>query len=144
MPINFDPTNVPDQPDDYPLLPIGEYDAIVASAAEKTSKAGNDMIVLTLEIDHDGRTYKVWDYLTFSEAAMGVVKIKCSALGMSEAFESGTLGAEQFLGVMCRVRIRHQRSEEYGVSEKVASYIGGTPAKKPAPQPEIPAEDIPF
>jgi len=145
---HYDPTAFgdfdPDAGPEFEPLPKGDYEAVIAVAEAKTSKAGNPMIALTLEIDHDGSTRKVWDYLTFSDAAKGVVGNKCAALGLLDELKDGTLTPESFLGCMCRVRIKHETSEQYGTREKVAFYHQGTPQPKPAPAAPISEADIPF
>lgn len=144
MPITFDPNDIPDTDDiDYPVLAIGEYDCIVAAAEEKTSSNGNEMIVLTLDIDHDGRTWKVWHNLTFTAKAMGIVKAACDALGLGDELRSGELSAEQFVGAMGRVKIKHE-TYQGEVRAKVGYFIAGTAKPKPAPASPIAEEDIPF
>lgn len=132
-------------PDEYPLIPVGDHEFAIVEARGKTSSSGNPMIELTLEIEHDGRIGKVWDYVTFTDAARKVVASKCDALGLGDALRDGTLTPESFVGIVGRVRLRHQTSPDYGTREKVAWYHATTSAKpKPAPVPEINPDDIPF
>lgn len=145
MPITFDPSDIPDTDGpSFDPLPIGEYQFTISAAEEKVSSNGNDMIVLTLDIDRpEGGIAKVWTNLTFTPKAMGIVKSACDAMGLGDKVRSGELSAEDFLGAMGRCKLKH---EEYQgvVRERVHYFIpGGKPAAKPVVD-EIKDEDIPF
>jgi len=89
--MEFNPTDAGDR-SGFSLLPEGLYDIEVVEAEERSSKNGNQMIALTLEVRHpDGYPSRVWDYLVSTPAAVFKIKQFCDAAGLTGEFASGTL-----------------------------------------------------
>ena len=94
------------------LLRAGWYDARIADAAEKQSKAGNDVIELGAVVTaHDGSERTFRDWLTTSDRGAHKARNCCLAVGALHAYEAGEISAELFPGHEVRVKIgvRKQR-----------------------------------
>lgn len=79
------------------LVKEGIYTFEVISAVRKTSKSGNPMAELQLNIwDDDGKTHLIYDYLVFSQIPMNIRKVKhfCEAVGLADRYEKGELPEE--------------------------------------------------
>mgnify|MGYP003527094276 CR=1 FL=1 len=134
--------------------PPGVYDAEIVSAVEKLSKAGNDMIEMTLQVYHpdDGATRQVFDWLL--EAMAYKLRHCCEAAGLADAYEGGSLEAWQLegksvkvkLGIDPKAEIKRNRDVDYVVSTD-AQHGRPTPtrAATAASKPADPfGDDIPF
>lgn len=135
--------------------PPGIYDADITSAVEKLSKAGNDMIELTLQIYHpeDGATRQVFDWLL--EAMAYKLRHCCEAAGLSDAYNAGSLEAYQLegksvkvkLGIDTKAEIKRNRIIDYVVSNDPPHVQSARAAAgaRPASKPDDPfGSDIPF
>ncbi len=106
------------------LWPDGTYDAVVFDATDKISKAGNEMIELALEIyDNEGRKRQVRDYLM--EAVIYKVRQAADAMGLIDRYDAGDLGADDFMGKSCQVKIGRSRDKNgvYPDQNIVKSYV---------------------
>lgn len=132
--------------------PPGVYDAEITSAIEKLSKAGNDMIELTLQVYHpeDGATRQVFDWVL--EAVAYKLRHCCEAAGLSAAYEAGSLEAWQLegksvkvkLGIDAKAEIKRNKIMDYVVSSD-APHVQPTRAAAAAAKPSDPfGESIPF
>ena len=95
---------------DFEPLAPGRYDFQVHKATEKTSSSGNDMIELILDVYAGDRTYKVWDYLTFTVKSQYKPWNFCKAVGLEKDFETGELTAFQCEGRSGEVNIAIQKA----------------------------------
>jgi len=119
------------------LLPEGKYSFEVAKAEKGKSKAGNDMITITLHV-YDGKggaRVFVYDWLT-SAFKKKVVDF-CRCVGLSDLVDGGELTA---MRCVQRTGEVHLIQEEYDGKKrnKVDRYDYETPQKVPA------GDDIPF
>jgi hypothetical protein len=106
------------------LAPEGEYGFEVSGAVDKQSKAGNDMIELTLRIyKPDGNFFLLSDYLM--EAMLYKISHACRACGIYEKYESGNLVAEDFIGKTGRLKLGIQKDKtgQYPDRNAVKDYI---------------------
>lgn len=130
----------------------GVYDFEFTEAVDDISKAGNDMITVTLKIyNEQGESRKVKDYLMESMAFK--LRHACETSGLSAAYEAGEIEAADFVGRSGRVKIKVKRQPPYADKNEVADYIveevAVTPATRAAFQKSAPTrheeEDvIPF
>lgn len=100
-------------------IPDGEYVASVVSCKEKTSQNGNAMFEMAYKVEggeHDGR--QIFDNLTFTPKAMGMVKSKLIALGFPKDF-AGEVSAEELIGLTCIIVVNTEKSEEYGDRNRI-------------------------
>ncbi len=112
----------------FELLPQGDYEVEVIEAEERTSQKGNAMIALTLQARHpDGYDARVWDYLVSVPAAVFKIKMFCEAAGLTQAFESGRLTADQCTGSRLQARISIDEGRDgFGDRNSVESYASLT------------------
>ena len=119
------------------LLPEGKFSFEVAKAEQKTSKAGNDMIAITLHV-YDGKGgSKVFVYDWLTSAFKKKVVDFCRCVGLADILDGGELTATRCLQRTGEV---HLIQEEYEgtTRNKVDRYDYTTPQKLPE------GDDIPF
>jgi len=109
------------------VLPPGEYPAMVETAEEKTSKAGNPMLVVELNVyKTDGHTVSVKDYMITGGQYSADWKIKnlCKSAGIEV---TGTLNASDLVGRGLRVKLGIKPAEgKYSEQNKVNDYLVST------------------
>lgn len=111
------------------LLPVGVYDFEIIKAQDKQSKAGNDMIELTLKVySNDGGFKLVNDYLL--ESLPAKLKRASETCNLLDKYDLGELAAADFLDKSGRVKIGIQKGKEkedksgfYPDRNNVAEYI---------------------
>jgi hypothetical protein len=94
------------------LLPAGWHPASITEAAEKRSKAGNDMIEVTVMIrDAAGEDRTLRDWLT--DRALGAAKLRHAAdtVGALAKYEAGEISQDDFPGhdVMVKIAVEKKR-----------------------------------
>jgi hypothetical protein len=129
------------------LLPEGVYDFEVVKAEEKTSKAGNQMIELSLHVfDASGKTVFVRDFLMESLAYK--LRHCADACGLIEGYESGALIDKDFVGKCGKVKIVIQKDKEGKYPDKnvVRDYIKreGAANNNTTPAAALEGDGIPF
>jgi len=95
-------------PDNYQDSTIadGDYPFVVIGAEDRVSKNGNEMIAVELECTvSDNRKITVYDYLTFTDAALFKIKQFCDAVGLTDNWASGQLEAADCVGQEGTVRL---------------------------------------
>jgi hypothetical protein len=88
------------------LLKPGMHDARITEAVEKESKAGNDMIVLTVVVrDAAGDERTLTDWLT--DSSLGALKLRhaAEACGALDRYSAGEINQSDFPGHDVRVKI---------------------------------------
>jgi len=140
----FDPKNAEEKK--FICLPKGEYEIEINEVVQKVSKAGNDMLELTITAyAEDGSKVRLFDYIVNGS---GIWKLKalCKAVGIE--FD-GTLEEQLLVGkrMMAKIDLR-KATEQYPEKNQVAEYLYSTVKKvepKPATvKPVVPDDDIPF
>jgi len=92
------------------LLSPGYYQFEVIEAEETQSKAGNDMIKLTLKVwDEQGKERKMFDYLLDSMAKK--LKHFCAHTGQADKYEKGNLDANHCYGKAGTVQISIEKGK---------------------------------
>lgn len=139
------------------LLPKGEYPFEVVSAKEKTSKKGNEMIEVKLEIfAEDGSSRFLFDYLM--EKMAFKLRHFCASTKLIASYEAGTLKASDIQGKagVCKVGVKEDPTGEFLPKNEIKDYVfeaAGVQqdapepkrdAKKPAVVNELENDDIPF
>ncbi len=107
---------------DAMVLTPGVYDFEVIKAEEKTSKKGNAMIELTLNIfPDDGKPRIVRDWL------LGSMELKlnrfCRATGLEQVYNEGAITAFACEGVGGKVKLTVDSDPNYGDRNGVKDYI---------------------
>lgn len=117
------------------LWPVAEYDFEVSSAEEAQSKAGNDMVKLTLYVFNDkGDKRTVFDYLVSSEKAIFKVRQFAASVGLLAEYEAGELNAYDMQGRTGRLRLGWKEDPGYQAQNTVSFYL---PAKDTIANPEM-------
>jgi hypothetical protein len=102
--------------------PKGAYDFEVAAAEDATSKAGNEMIVLELQVfDQNGNRRQMKDWLL--ETLPVKLKHACEAVGLHAAYENGNISSYDFVGRTGRLTLGIERQSGYEDRNKVLGYI---------------------
>jgi hypothetical protein len=108
----------------YDLIEEGIYDFEVLRSDKQTSKNGNAMAKVQLNVwDKEGKSVVVFDYLVFSNIKFCVKKIKhfCESTGIGDDYLKGNI-REEFQGLCGKVSI--------GIQESLPNQSGGYyPAK---------------
>lgn len=106
------------------VLSPGEYPAMIESAEEKTSKAGNPMLVVDMNVyKNDGTTVSVKDYMITGGAYSADWKIK--HLCQSAKLEvTGSLDCADLIGRGLRVKLGVRPAEgKFNEQNKVLDYL---------------------
>lgn len=122
------------------LIPAGDYDFTVMKAEEKKSKAGNDMIVIDMDIYVGDKERPFKDYLMESMAYK--LRHFCYAVGLGPKYDAGTLTAQDCVGKSGKVKITQKQNGDYGLQNNVKDYsvpVSGEATKAEDPQPTRPA-----
>lgn len=140
----------------FDLIEEGIYDFEVLKAERQTSKTGNPMAKLQLNVwDKSGKSSVIFDYLVFSSVKFCVRKVKhfCESAGIADDYLKGSIREE--LERLCgKVQIGMQESMPnatggyYPAKNVVIDYVTKDNASQSmAPKTEedpFPGEDIPF
>lgn len=106
------------------IIPAGEYPGQVISAEEKTSKAGNPMLVVDVEVyATDGKSKIITDYIVLGGEYPKDWKLKHLAESAGIPV-TGSLSAEEVVqrGVRVKVKINPPKNG-YGEENAIADYI---------------------
>lgn len=131
------------------LWPAGEYDFQVYEAVEGTSKAGNDMIALTLHVHNDdGQRKTVLDWLVDSRGWAYKIRHFAEVTGLIVEYEKGELLALDMVNRTGRVKLSIQKDKTGQYSDKngVADYLplrlgrSAPPPARPMSRPAAPAK----
>ena len=157
--MKFDPSvDVDEGRGEFSLLPKGDYDAVVTSATDKTSKSGNEMIELGVQVfAPDGSERYIWTYLVAIPSMQWKTKRFAESAGLSSKYETGELAAADCEGCNCRVAvdIEKDKSGKFPDKNTIKDFsastdsAAGRDAESQQPSREdshkaVPAEDIPF
>lgn len=134
---------------DFPVLPEGDYEFEVENAVHQVSSKGNLQWKLQLRVDHEGKEYKVWDYLIEKESWAWKFISFFKAIGLNNADDTDMV--KDSLGRIgyCHLVIDPPK-DGYSAKNAVKRYVPqkeDRPASKDdkySPPLEIRDEDLPF
>lgn len=129
--MKFEP-KTKEQFNDERLIPAKTIcSAEVVKAEEKTSKAGNPMIAITLKVYHGANSVFVNDWLV----AGGQKLLNfCDLAGLGDAYMKGDVTADLVNGRSVTVKVGVEDSQgDYPAKNKVVDYVAPKVASKPAP-----------
>lgn len=107
MAINWN-FNSNDVEESFPLIPAGDHRVRIASAEEKKSSKGNDMIELSLDIsNYPGHLFY---YLVFLPNNTTMTNTNLKRLWESFGIETGNMDTSSWVGRVGAARVKH---EEY-------------------------------
>lgn len=136
------------------VFPEGDYDFIVTGAEKQISKAGNNMVKLTLGVEVGEQTASVTDYIVLDSAEWA--KRKLVSLFITTGFM--TKGEKVKLGwfdSICgktgkaHIKIDHDKTGTYSDKNVIGWYIlretaAAEAPKAPSKKAKAPASDLPF
>lgn len=136
-------------------IPIGDHRVRIADAVEKTSRSGNEMVELTLEVS--GYSGKLWYYLVFLADNVKMTNKKIGSIFDSFGIQQGNMDIKTWIGKVGAARVAH---EEYnGENQPKIKYFISKSRQDSLPawvEPDnretqttgistnIPGKDIPF
>lgn len=135
---------------DSALIPEGEYDLEIKLAEDTHSKAGNEMMKLTINVWAGGGGPRVvFDYAVVPG---GVYKLRqiAAALGIMPKFESGSMGPADVMGQSLRGLVKTEKGKgDFPAKNVIARYLpsaSASPATAASPPGKIPDDDseVPF
>ena len=137
---DYDPSEASD------CLTPGDYLAELESVEERVSKAGNPMLLVIWIIHHNGRAWKIYDYIV---RPSGLFKLKniARAWHLSKEFEARAFDLAEHLRRPITLALIVQSQEGYSDKNSVDGYKPPDVAPPPLfPQPKSAPgeEDIPF
>lgn len=94
------------QEKDFEIVPIGDHRVRIKDAEETTSKNGNDMIKLTLEVS--GHSSLLWYYLVFTADNPQRVNQKLGQIFSSFGITPGDMNVENWKGKVGAVNVKHE------------------------------------
>lgn len=94
--------NYTQDPQRFPVLENGTYEAQVASYKYGTSQNGNEQIVLTLRVYHEDEEFSVMDWLPNTPGSQWKVKMFTEAVGQTYE-RGGSLDMEKALNKLFKV-----------------------------------------
>lgn len=106
------------------IMPEGEYGFEISGGEDKTSKAGNEMIQLTVRVfKDDGKFNLVTDYLM--ESMMYKISHAAKACGLEDKYNLGQLTGEDFIGKtgMLKLGIQKDKEGQYPDKNVIKDYI---------------------
>jgi hypothetical protein len=129
------------------LLEKGEYPFEISGGEDTQSKAGNDMIVLTVRVyKEDGSFNLVTDYLL--EAIAHKLRHAAEACGLLDKYEKGELTGEDFVGKTGMLKLGVQEAKgDFFAKNKINDYIvpkDGEEKKELPKKPDLEDDGIPF
>ena len=132
--IAYDVTDVESGQDFDTPVPIGVYRAKIDECEQTKSKAGNEMLALTLEInrgDYKGR--KLWEYIVLNEASAWKLRQFLEAvkiIGPNGGKAKGELDPRKLVGTQIIVKVKHEPDD-----------FGGTDGMRARPGALLPIPD---
>lgn len=127
--------------DEANLMPPGDYPAMVMTADDAVSKAGNEMIKLQLQIQTPSGPHpkSVWDHLVPNSGIEYKVRHFAYSAGIEALYEQGRYVASDCEGRGCTVTIDiEDASGGYPAKNIVKDYLEVSQPQKATPQAEPP------
>lgn len=136
---------------EFKKIPVGKYRCRIEEAEATTSKAGNDMIKLTLAIS--GQNRKIWDYIVFMPDNAEITNRKLTAIFDSFGIAEGDFDCTNWKGKVgaCMTKIDENEFEKvnYYIPKKQQDNLPAwvEPSEKESGKTEfssIPDDEPPF
>lgn len=128
-------------------LKEGEYDAVLHGVTEKTSKAGNPMLVAEWEVyDESNRKPILKDYVVNPQTLFRLKQI-ARAMGKIADFEAGRFDLQEHVGTRIKLKLKVEEQAGFPDQNKIHAYLGVNGNGKtaaPTTRHDDPDESIPF
>ena len=115
---NFDVNDYEEQ--SFKPIPVGEHRVRIASAEEQTSKSGNQMIKLILDVS--GYNSTVWHWVVFMPDNQKLTNQKLGEIFNSFGIQPGNLNIATWIGKTGAAKVKHEPYEGE-TTVKVAYFI---------------------
>ena len=102
-------------------VPIGEHRVRIAAAEEQTSKSGNQMIKLVLDVS--GYNSTIWHWIVFMADNQKLTNQKLGELFSSFGIQPGNFNLANWIGKTGAAKVKHELYEGE-TTVKVAYFIG--------------------
>lgn len=102
--INWD-YNAKEAEQEFELVPEGKHRVRIVSVEEKTSKSGNDMLEITLNISAFPGKYKYW--LVFMPDNTKMTNVRLKQLWDSFGIKEGNVNTDEWVGKTGAAKIKH-------------------------------------
>lgn len=100
----FDCTQYTEQ--SFKPIPVGDHRVRIASAEEQTSKSGNQMIKLVLEVS--GYNATIWHFVVLLQDNPKLVNQKLGELWNSFGIQQGNFNLQQWVGKVGAAKVKHE------------------------------------
>lgn len=147
--MKLNPNTTDETRSEFPVLPEGDYEFEVENAVHQVSSKGNLQWKLQLRVDHEGKEYKVWDYLIEKESWAWKFNGFFKAIGMNSADDTDMVKDSLGMIGFCHLTIDPAK-DGYSAKNVVKRYIPQKEDKqaskkdKYSPSIDIPDEELPF
>lgn len=146
----------------FKALPEGAWKGIITKAKENISKSGNEQIVITLTVTHDGEQYYVRDYLPGIPKMLWKLNHMLDSAALLDKFDAGNISPDNLEGKQVMFISTIELNQNGEPQTKLKDYIkreawdgieasnsGATPPPMPAAPSVAEADailndDIPF
>ena len=91
---------------DFGIIPVGDHRVRIANAEELTSKNGNDMLKLTLDVS--GYSSSLWFYLVFMPDNPQMTNQKLGQIFDSFGIQPGNMNFASWVGKVGGARVKHE------------------------------------
>ena len=128
------------------VLPPGDYPAEIIKAEEKTSKKGNPMLVVELNVfdTGTGRSRKITDYIVTGGQHSADWKLQNLAVSTGVG-NNGEIIAGELTGLACKVKVRIKPpAEGYDENNAIVDYLEHNAEATKASIPTPVDAEIPF
>ena len=102
-------------------IPIGEHRVRIAAAEEQTSKSGNQMIKLVLDVS--GHNSTIWHWIVFMADNQKLTNQKLGELFSSFGIQPGNFNLTTWIGKTGAAKVKHEQYEGE-TTVKIAYFIG--------------------
>lgn len=148
---NFNSNDYEEQ--SFKPIPVGDHRVRIASAEEQTSKSGNQMIKLVLDVS--GHNSTIWHYIVFMPENQKLTNQKLGELFNSFGIQQGNFNLQSWIGKVGAARVKHELYDGEP-QPKIAYFVGKDrqdklaawvePANKvvATPTPAPASDDIPL
>lgn len=90
----------------FQIIPVGDHRMRIASAEEQTSKSGNQMIKLVLDVS--GHNSTIWHYIVFMPDNAKLTNQRLGELWNSFGINQGDFNLRNWVGKVGAAKVKHE------------------------------------